>query len=164
MLPDSKSAEELWTTSCVTCGTDFECCGRAPAVSAIAVLALALGIGANSAIFSVVYAVLLRPLPVHQADRLVAIQAYNPKFNIPPINPGYSSYGAWQKQASSFEQMAASWAGTAELGTGRSTEKVVWWRVTASFFPAMGVQPALGRWFCSGRGPAGRGAGRTSRL
>jgi putative ABC transport system permease protein len=125
----------------------FRMLRRAPAMSAIAVLALALGIGANSAIFSVVYAVLLRPLPVSQADRLVAIQAYNPKFNIPPINPSYSSYGAWQKQASSFQQMAASWAGTADLATDRSTEKVVWWRVTASFFPVMGVQPALGRWF-----------------
>src|SRR5690348_16193648 len=109
----------------------FRMLRRAPAVSAIAVLALASVISANSAIFSVVYAVLLRPLPVRQAGRLVSIQAYNPKFNIPPINPGYSSYGAWQRQATSFEQMAASWAGTADLAIGRSVEKVVWWRVTA---------------------------------
>jgi putative ABC transport system permease protein len=120
---------------------------RTPAVSGIAVLALALGIGANSAIFSVVYAVLLRPLPVRDAGRLVSIQSYNPKFNIPPITPGYSAYGSWRKQATCFEQMAASWPGTGELGTGNETEKVPYWRVTASFFPTLGVQPIVGRTF-----------------
>ena len=120
---------------------------RTPAVSGIAILALALGIGANSAIFSVVYAVLLRPLPVRDAGRVVAIHSYNPKFNIPAINPAYSAFGNWRKQAASFDQMAASSAGTAELELGRSLEKVIFWRVTAGFFPLMGVQPSPGRAF-----------------
>jgi len=120
---------------------------RTPSTSALAVLALALGIGANSAIFSVVYAVLLRPLPVHDAGSLVAIGSYNPKFNIPPINPGYTVLNSWKREARSFESVAASWAGTAELGVGIEQEKVPYWRVSANFFPALGVQPILGRGF-----------------
>ena len=120
---------------------------RTPSTSALAVLALALGIGANSAIFSVVYAVLLRPLPVHDAGSLVAIGSYNPKFNIPPINPGYTVLNSWKREARSFESVAASWAGTAELGVGIEQEKVPYWRVSANFFPALGVQPIVGRGF-----------------
>jgi len=130
---------------------------RTPSVSALAVLALALGIGANSAIFSVVYAVLLRPLPVRDASNLVAIASYNPKFNVPPINPGYSAMASWQKQATSFESVAASWAGTGDLAAGRETEKVPYWRVSASFFPTLGVQPALGRGFTGAEDKPGAG-------
>jgi len=120
---------------------------RTPGVSATAVLALALGIGAASAIFSVVYAVLLRPLPVRDGGRLVSIQSHNPRLNIPPINPSYNGYGTWRTQAASFEEMAASWAGTAEISFGGATEKTVYWRVSATFFPALGVRPILGRAF-----------------
>jgi putative ABC transport system permease protein len=120
---------------------------RTPAASGIAILALALGMGANSAIFSVVYAVLLRPLPVRDASRVVAIQSYNPKFNIPPIDPAYSAFWNWRKQALSFERMAASSSSVAECELGRNLEKVTFWRVTASFFPLMGVQPSPGRGF-----------------
>jgi len=120
-----------------------------PSVSALAVLALALGIGANSAIFSVVYAVLLRPLPVRDAASLAAIGSYNPKFNIPPINPGYGVMALWQKQATSFESMAAAWTGAGDLALGRETEKVPYWRVSANFFPTLGVSPAVGRGFTS---------------
>ena len=120
---------------------------RNPAVSALAVVALALGIGANSAIFSVVYAVLLRPLPVRDAGRLAAVRAYNRKLNIPPINAGFPAYSAWAKQAASFESMGAAWAGSATLEFGRQTENARFWRVSASFFPTLGVQPAVGRNF-----------------
>ncbi len=117
--------------------------GRTPGLTAVALIALALGIGANSAIFSVVYAALLRPLPVRDSARLVAVHAYNPKFNIPPIQPSYSVYGVWKEQARAFDSLAASWTGVADL----DSEKVPHWRVTASFFPTLGIQPALGRAF-----------------
>ncbi len=116
---------------------------RTPGLTAVALIALALGIGANSAIFSVVYAALLRPLPVRDASRLVAIHAYNPKFNIPPIQPSYSVYGVWKDQARAFDSTAASWSGVADL----DGQKLPHWRVTGGFFPTLGVQPALGRAF-----------------
>jgi putative ABC transport system permease protein len=128
----------------------FRMLRRTPAASALAVLALALGIGANSAIFSVVYAVLLRPLPVRDAARLMVVRPYNPRFNIPPIPSGFGGYANWKKQATSFQSMAASWAGAGDLTLGRETSKAGYWRVSASFFPALGVQPALGRGFTAG--------------
>ena len=120
---------------------------RTPGATATAVLALALGIGANSAIFSVVYAVLLRPLPIREEAGVVSIRTYNPKFNIPPINPGYSNMAEWPKQATSFERMAASWAGTAEIEADRQAESAGWWRISADFLPLLGVSPAMGRAF-----------------
>jgi putative ABC transport system permease protein len=119
---------------------------RTPSVTALAALALALGIGANTAIFSAVYAVLLRPLPIRDAGRLVSIESYNPKFNIPPIHPGFTVAARW-KGATSFESMAASWSGVADLEIGRETARVPFWRLSASFFDTLGVRPAIGRGF-----------------
>src|SRR4051794_38064781 len=116
---------------------------RTPGLTAVALLALTLGIGANSAIFSVVYAALLRPLPVRDPARLVAINAYNPKFNIPPIQPSYSVYGVWKTQSRAFDSVAASWSGVADL----DTEKLPHWRVTASFFPTLEIHPPIARPF-----------------
>ena len=118
---------------------------RTPAVTAVAVLALALGIGANTAIFSVVYAVLLRPFPVEHPERLVSINPYNPRFNIPPINSGYGSYAEWKRQAGCFENMAAANAGAASFSIGSRTEHIKLWRISASFLPTLGVRPAFGR-------------------
>jgi putative ABC transport system permease protein len=120
---------------------------RTPAVTAVAVLALALGIGANTAIFSVVYAVLLHPFPVAAPERLVAVNSYNPRFNIPPIETGFVTYLHWAEKARSFDGMAAHWTGTAGLEIGRESLSVPFWRVSASFLPVLGVQPALGRAF-----------------
>src|SRR5690348_9562736 len=103
---------------------------RSPAASTIAILALALGIGANTAIFSVVYAVLLRPLPVRDAAQLVALSAHNPRMSIPPINPNYSVVLRWNEQARSFAGMAAVWSGTAALA---DSGRVNYWRISAGF-------------------------------
>jgi predicted permease len=120
---------------------------RTPGVTAVALLALALGIGANTAIFSVVYAVLLRPLPVRDAARLVAIHSVNQRFNIPPITPGYDVYARWRRESTSFESIAAAWQGAANLGKGAAAERVRLWKVTASFLPTLGVNPVSGRGF-----------------
>src|SRR5689334_1748293 len=119
---------------------------RTPSITALAALALALGIGANTAIFSAVYAVLLRPLPIRDAGRVVSIESYNPKFNIPPIHPGFTAAARW-KAATSFESMAASWSGVADLEIGRETARVPFWRISATFFDTLGVRPAMGRVF-----------------
>ena len=120
---------------------------RTPGVTVVALLALALGIGANTAIFSVVYAVLLRPFPLRDAPRLVAIHSFNQRFNIPPTNPGYDVFARWRRETTSFESMAAAWSGPASLANGAVPERVLLWKVTASFLPTLGVNPVLGRGF-----------------
>jgi len=120
---------------------------RNPGVTAVALLALALGIGANSAIFSVVYAVLLRPLPVRDADRLVTVVMVSKKLNVTGAQPGFGAYATWKQHGRPFESIAAAASGTAAISIGGAGETVKHWRVTASFVQTFGVQPVLGREF-----------------
>ena len=78
-----------------------------PAFSLIAILALALGIGANTAIFSVVNAVLLRPLPYRAPEELVWLWGTNPLNDIPKESASYPDYNDWRQQAQSFQAMGA---------------------------------------------------------
>ena len=119
-----------------------------PGFSLVAVIALALGIGANTAIFSVVNAVLLRPLPFKDPDRLMLIRETKlpqfPEFSVAPGN-----FLDWQKQNSVFEQMAAINTSPFNLiGTGEP-ERLQGQRVTDGFFAMLGAQPQLGRVFMS---------------
>ena len=120
---------------------------RNPGVTAVAVLTLALGIGVNSAIFSVVYAVLLRPLPVRDVDRLVTAAMVSKKLNVTAAQPGFTVYASWKQHGQWFESVAAASPGTAALSTGGADEAIRFWRVTAGFLPTLGVAPALGRNF-----------------
>ena len=116
---------------------------KSPTFTIVAVLAIALGIGANTAIFSVVNAVLLRPLPYHASDRLVTI-LHNGDNPVAPAN-----YLDWRKQDHSFEAMGAAESWSANLsGTGQA-ERVIGMQVSQSLFPMLGVQPLLGRLFTS---------------
>jgi len=119
---------------------------RNPSITLVAVLALALGTGANTAIFSVIYAALLRPLPVHDADRLVTIALVSEKLRVTGAQPGLSTYWKYREEARFFDSIAAAAPGTGSLSGERDTTLKLW-RVTASFFPTFGVQPALGRNF-----------------
>jgi putative ABC transport system permease protein len=115
--------------------------GKSPAFAAAAVLSLALGIGANTAIFSVVNAVLLRPLAYKDADRLVTL-LHNADFPVAPAN-----YLDWRRQSHSFEEMgAAEWWTPNLIGTDRP-ENLYGLRVTQTMLPLLGVQPLLGRLF-----------------
>lgn len=125
----------------------FRMLRRNRGVAAIAILTLGLGIGLNSAIFSVVYAVLLRPLPVKNTDRLVALAMSSAKLNVIGAQPGFSAYAGWKQHGKPFESIAAAAPGTAELTGTERNQPVKLWRVTASFLPTLGVQPALGRSF-----------------
>jgi putative ABC transport system permease protein len=118
-----------------------------PGFTLVAVLALALGIGANTAIFSVVNAVLLRPLPFADADRLVWIAAVNPAQGITKSNVSPPDFADWKNQSQIFEDMTAFATGGAILSGSVEPERVPAASVTASFFNVLGVNPALGRNF-----------------
>lgn len=122
-----------------------------PGFTAIAVLTLALGIGANTAIFSVINGVLLRPLPYPQPGQLVKIRKEAPPGDVPVLGGGSliggHEFSAWREQSKSLAQIAAYGSGDCSL-TGRGTaERVRRGDVTASLFPMLGVSPRLGRLF-----------------
>lgn len=113
--------------------------------SAVAVVTLALGIGANTAIFSVVNAVLLRPLPYPNPDRLVALSARST--DRPDISISYPDYLDWRAQQSVFDDMAARLPTGGIITGANEPERVIGRMVTPSFFSTLGVQPLLGRAF-----------------
>jgi putative ABC transport system permease protein len=112
-----------------------------PGFTAVAVVALALGIGANTAIFSVVNAVLLRPLPYNNSDRLVVIL----HGGTDPVAP--ANFLDWRKQNHVFEGMGAAESWTPTLTAVERPEQLWALRVTSDIFPILGVQPLLGRTF-----------------
>ena len=116
-----------------------------PGFTFVAMVTLALGIGANTAIFSVVNAVLLRPLPYPNADRLVAISENS--LNAGEISVAYPDYLDWRAQQSVFEEMSARMPTGGIISGGNEPERVIGRMVTPSFFSTLGVQPVLGRAF-----------------
>jgi putative ABC transport system permease protein len=115
-----------------------------PGFAVTAVLTLALGIGANTAVFSVVNAVLLRSLPYPHSERLVALSETSRE--APDIAISYPDYLDWRAQQTAFEEMAARMPAGGII-TGNDPERVIGRLVTASFFSTLGVQPFLGRGF-----------------
>ena len=116
-----------------------------PGVSAIAVLTLALGIGANTAIFSVVSAVLLNPLPYKDPDRLVSIWENVPEHGRWRAAP--ANFLDWKKQNTVFEDVAAFGGSTATLTGDGDPEQLSGTAVTPGYFEVVGIQPAHGRVF-----------------
>ena len=120
---------------------------KKPGFTAVAVLALALGIGANTAIFSVVKAVLLNPLPYRNPDQLVWIWESNPSNDIPQEPASLPNYDDWRNQARSFSGMAAFAQTALTLTSKGEPERISGTAVTANFFSVLSVEPALGRSF-----------------
>ena len=120
---------------------------KRPGFTVVAVLTLALGIGANTAIFSVVNAVLLRPLQFRDPDRLVMIWEDAAFLGFPKNTPAPANYVDWKTQSKSFEDVAATAEWTFNLTGDGTPERVAAYGVTANFFPIFGVSPALGRGF-----------------
>ncbi|HEX8187723.1 MAG TPA: ABC transporter permease [Pyrinomonadaceae bacterium] len=130
---------------------------KSPGFTLVAVLALALGIGANTAIFSVVKAVLLSPLPYPDSERLVWVRESNPGAEIPDEPASAPNYNDWRTQAGSFEALAAyNDAALTLTGENAEPERVPAAVVSANFFQALGVAPALGRGFTPEEETAGR--------
>jgi len=114
--------------------------------TAVAIIALALGVGANTAIFSLVNGVLLRPLPFPNSDRIIYFEGKNPAAGITDSNISYLDFTDWSQQTDLFASTAAYWTGNADLsGDGAEPEAVPRAGVTAGFFSVLGVQPVLGR-------------------
>ena len=118
---------------------------RTPGFTIAAVLTLALGIGANAAIFSVVDNVLLRPLPYASPDRLVTLGDRTPEGQA--TNTGFTTFVDWRERSRTFEQFALirSWQPT--LVTNGEAERLPAIRVSWNYFDMMGVRPVLGRTF-----------------
>jgi putative ABC transport system permease protein len=120
---------------------------KRPGFTVIALITLALGIGANTAIFSVVNAVLLRPLPFQKPEELVIVWEDATFAGFPHNTPAPANYVDWKTQNQSFVDMAASHEDSFNLTGDGEPERVSAYSVTANFFPLLGVQPLLGRSF-----------------
>lgn len=120
---------------------------RNPGFAAVAVIALALGIGANTAIFSVVNGVLLKPLPYADPDRLMLVSESSPGFS--SMSVAYPNFLDWKDQSRSFTGLAAfRWEDYDLVGTGEP-EHLGGRLVSADFFRVLGIKPVLGRDFDS---------------
>ena len=133
---------------------------RNPAFSAAAIVVLALGIGANTAIFSVVNAVLLRPLPFDDPSRVMQVWHVPPPKSFPgmtmfSVSP--ANYLDWQGQSSSFEQMAAYGFRSFTVGGKERPEEIQAAAVASDFFPLLRVRPLLGRTFAPDEDRPGQG-------
>ena len=122
---------------------------KQPGFAAIAVITLALGIGANTAIFSVVNAVLLRALPFPDPDRLVMVWEDASFAGFPRNTPAPANYADLKAQNQVFEEMAAIDMRNFNLTGDGKPEKIEANGVTSNFFPLLGIKPALGRAFLS---------------
>ena len=120
---------------------------RDPGFTAIAILSLGLGVGANTAIFSLVKAMLIAPLPYPEGDRLVMIWEDVPRWDIPRNTPAPANFLDWRAQNRAFESMAAFMGGifgdVALTGAG-DPEQIHGAQVSANFFHVLRVRPALG--------------------
>src|SRR5687767_4866631 len=120
---------------------------RQPAFAIVAVISLALGIGANTAIFSLVNAVLLKPLTFADADRLAVIWEANPARDVTQDEVAVGNYVDWKAQNSVFDEMAAVGFRSFNITGDGEPEKVLANAATQNFFSLLGVTPALGRNF-----------------
>ena len=124
-----------------------------PGFSFVAILTLALGIGANTAIFTVVNAVLLRPLPFREPDRLVMLLEKTTQ--LPTVTTSWQNYVDWRDQTRSFDAVAATRPLTVTMTGGGEPERVPARMVTSSLLPMLGVSPVAGRSFSADDDRAG---------
>src|SRR5690242_11068300 len=120
---------------------------RAPVFSAAVILTVAIAIGANTAIFSVVNAVMLRPLPFERPNRLVQVAEKNDKLNLPNFGASVLNYLSWREQQKSFEEIAALGFGNFTLSGSGDPEQVSGNRISPALTRVLGVQPIAGRAF-----------------
>src|SRR5258707_464892 len=157
MLPEgpamSESSRQAGTTWISDLARDIRYAGRvlrkSPGFASIAILTLALGIGANTAIFSVVNATLLKPLPFRNPEKIVALwQTESAPGSYPLTGEDYLD---WKAQNHTFESMALySWPSSANMTAETAPEAATVVRAEANFFSLLGVNPQIGRTFATG--------------
>jgi putative ABC transport system permease protein len=120
---------------------------KSPGFTLVAVFTLALGIGANTALFSVINAVLLRPLPYPEADRIVTLSESAP--SQPEISVSWQNFLDWKAESTVFESLAVGRRESFNLSgvEGRAPEQITGFVVTAPFFKVIGLNPQIGRTF-----------------
>jgi putative ABC transport system permease protein len=142
---------DLWQDLCYGARTLL----KNPGFTLIAVLTLGLGIGANTAIFSVVNGVLLRALPFPEPERILNVLATDIGRGQDRRGVSYPNFADWRVQQSLFERFAAFDVTSATLTGAGSPEQLRGINVSADLFPLLGVQPLLGRWFSEQEAQAG---------
>ena len=120
---------------------------KAPAFTAAVVLTVALGIGANTAIFSFVYAVMLRPLPYQSPQRLMQVAERNDKLNLPRFGASVLNYLSWAEQTQTFERLGAVGFGSYNVSGQGDPEQFTGSRISPSLMPLLGISPIAGRAF-----------------
>jgi putative ABC transport system permease protein len=120
---------------------------KSPLFTLAVVLTVALGIGANTAIFSVVNAVMLRPLPFDHPDRLVWIAEKNDKLNLPQFSASVLNYLSWKERSRTFDPLGAFGFATFNLTGAGDPEQLTGGTLTPSLFGMLGIKPVLGRSF-----------------
>jgi predicted permease len=128
---------------------------KRPGFSFIVILVLALGIGANTAIFSVINTVLLRPLPYKEADRLVMIWGNFQKLNIERLSAKVAEYEDYRSQNQVFDQVAAFENQSLNLTGGAQAERITGAQISANLFSLLGAQVQLGRSISSDENQSG---------
>jgi putative ABC transport system permease protein len=131
---------------------------RRPGFTIIAVITLALGIGANTAIFSAINALLLKPLPFPELDRVVAVWDKLPSRGLQRNEVTVANYLDWQSQTQSFEQLALYRWWSANLTGIDPPERIQGFLVTANFLDTTGMKPIMGRNFLPEENQPGKGA------
>jgi putative ABC transport system permease protein len=120
---------------------------KSPGFTVVAVIALTLGIGANTAIFSVINAVLLRPLPFDEPERLVNVWETRPQRGIKQNVVAYPNFADWRDQNDVFDRIAASYISDFTLTGDDNPERLQCGIVSSDLFPLLGAQPLVGRVF-----------------
>jgi putative ABC transport system permease protein len=150
-----------WESFLETCWQDLRFAMRmlrkSPGFSAVAVLTLALGIGANTAIFSVINSVLLRPLPYHDPDNLVMVWERNSQHTNPHNTVSPPNYLDWQNRNTVFSDMSFIFDERANLTGNGDPQEVVVQDVSANFFSLLGVNLLLGHGFAAEEAQPGHG-------
>src|SRR5262245_4621363 len=120
---------------------------KRPGFTLIAVLMLALGIGASTAMFSLIHTLLIEPLPYRDADRVLFVAGWNLRRNQLVLNVSAADFRDWRAESGVFEQVAGYRYWNANITGGSTPERVQGYRVTANLFTLLGIEPMLGRTF-----------------